>query len=268
MNQVQKYTVDVLRVAVEQSHSLAGVLRVLGLRQAGGTQSHLKRRIVHFGLDTSHFTGKGSNRGSDHKGPRMLTPEEVLVKRVNGRRSLAVRLRRALVKSGVPYVCAKCGTGGEWCGKELHLQVNHKNRDWLDDRIDNLEFLCPNCHSQTEGWCGSQGGTSLFSDAVQSQTRLRRKRASGGMADAAILGVAARKGRKGSSPFLRTKPSKGRPRKGTWPSREELQKLILNKPATEVAKFVGVSSVAVKRMAVRLGLETRPRGYWSKINKE
>jgi hypothetical protein len=263
MNQVQKYTVDVLSDAVKQSHSFAGVLRVLGLRQAGGTQSHLKRRVVHFGLDTSHFTGKGSNRGANHKGPRRLTPEEVLVKRGSGGRNQAVRLRRALVKSGVPYACATCGIGGEWCGKELHLQVNHKNRDWLDDRINNLEFLCPNCHSQTEGWCGSQGGTSLFSEAVQHQNRLRRQRANGVKAAATGLGPVVRKGRGGSSPSLRTKLSKGRPRKGFWPDKERLQELILTKPATEVAKLVGVSSVSVKKMAVRLGLKTRPRGYWA-----
>ena len=30
-------------------------------------------------------------------------------------------------------------------------------RDWLDNRLDNLRFLCPNCHSQTASWCGQRG---------------------------------------------------------------------------------------------------------------
>lgn len=265
MNQVRKYTVDLLSDAVKQSHSFAGVLRVLGLRQAGGTQSYLKRRIVHFGLDTSHFTGKGSNRGPNHRGSKPLTPGEILVRRLTGRRQVTVRLRRALVQSGVPYVCATCGIGEEWCGKELHLQVNHKNRDWLDDQIDNLEFLCPNCHSQTDGWCGSYGGTSTFSSSIRDKISRDRKRANGVKAAATGLGPVVRKGRGGSSPSLRTRVTKGRPRKGTWPDRAVLQDMVLTKPATEVAKLVGVSSVAVKKMATRLGLETRPRGYWSKV---
>jgi allantoicase len=33
------------------------VLRYLGLRQAGGTQSHITRRVRLFEIDTSHFTG-------------------------------------------------------------------------------------------------------------------------------------------------------------------------------------------------------------------
>jgi len=148
----RKYNRDLLASAVAKSVSVAGVIRLLDLRQAGGTQSLISRRIREYDLDTSHFTGRVTNQGPNHKGGnKKLTFSEVLVKRSSGGREQAVRLRRALVQSGVPYACATCGVGETWCGKELHLQVNHKNRDWLDDRIENLEFLCPNCHSQTEG---------------------------------------------------------------------------------------------------------------------
>ena len=33
-------------------------------------------------------------------------------------------------------------------GRSLTLDVDHKNDDWLDDRLENLQFLCPNCRSQ------------------------------------------------------------------------------------------------------------------------
>lgn len=33
-------------------------------------------------------------------------------------------------------------------GRSLTLDVDHKNNNWLDDRLENLQFLCPNCHSQ------------------------------------------------------------------------------------------------------------------------
>ena len=36
-------------------------------------------------------------------------------------------------------------------GRSLTLDVDHKNDDWLDDRLENLQFLCPNCYSQKVG---------------------------------------------------------------------------------------------------------------------
>lgn len=45
----------------------------------------------------------------------------------------------------------------EWLGKPLNMQLHHKNGDGLDNRIGNLEFLCANCHSQTDTYGGRNG---------------------------------------------------------------------------------------------------------------
>jgi RNA polymerase subunit RPABC4/transcription elongation factor Spt4 len=36
----------------------------------------------------------------------------------------------------------------------LSLELDHINGDNTDDRVENLRFLCPNCHSQTDNWRG------------------------------------------------------------------------------------------------------------------
>lgn len=54
----------------------------------------------------------------------------------------------------IPYECAICHLKSIWCGKQLVLQVDHINGDHSDCRIENLRFLCPNCHSQTATWSG------------------------------------------------------------------------------------------------------------------
>ena len=63
------------------------------------------------------------------------------------------RLRRAMREKGVPDRCDTCGLGPVWQGRPLTLVVEHRNGDWLDNRISNLALLCPNCHSQTATWC-------------------------------------------------------------------------------------------------------------------
>lgn len=54
----------------------------------------------------------------------------------------------------IPYVCEQCGNTGEHLGKPLTLHLDHINGQNKDHRLENLRFLCPNCHSQTHTYCG------------------------------------------------------------------------------------------------------------------
>jgi hypothetical protein len=154
-----KYTKEILENAVKNCISVAGVVRSLGLAEAGGTHSHISRLIKKFQLDTSHFLPRGIHLG-EHKGGSQKQPwQEVLRLRTSGRRQKVLRLRRAMIDSGREYRCEAegCSVKGEWLSKLISLEVNHKNGNWLDDRPENVEFSCPNCHSQTANYCGKKG---------------------------------------------------------------------------------------------------------------
>lgn len=50
--------------------------------------------------------------------------------------------------------CSSCGISGEYNGSPLTLHLEHINGVRNDHRLENLTFLCPNCHSQTNTYCG------------------------------------------------------------------------------------------------------------------
>jgi 5-methylcytosine-specific restriction endonuclease McrA len=49
--------------------------------------------------------------------------------------------------------CEACGLT-EWRGASLSMALHHANGDGRDNRLENLQLLCPNCHSQTENFAG------------------------------------------------------------------------------------------------------------------
>ena len=62
--------------------------------------------------------------------------------------------RRLIVDKLIEYWCAECDNKGTHNGKILSLQLDHVNGINNDDRLSNLRFLCPNCHSQTDTFAG------------------------------------------------------------------------------------------------------------------
>lgn len=64
-------------------------------------------------------------------------------------------IRKYIIRHNlIPYVCEKCGNDGNWQGQILTLQLDHRNGINNDHRLENLRWLCPNCHSQTETFTG------------------------------------------------------------------------------------------------------------------
>lgn len=56
--------------------------------------------------------------------------------------------------SEIPYQCGLCKNTGNWWGLEMKLELHHINGNPKDNRIKNLTFMCPNCHSLTENFRG------------------------------------------------------------------------------------------------------------------
>lgn len=85
----------------------------------------------------------------DHFQPSSYRPKSVSKIFVIGKKRSSV-VRRRIIKDGLlPYKCLKCGLTDRWNGEPLTLDLDHINGNRADNRLENLRFLCPNCHTQT-----------------------------------------------------------------------------------------------------------------------
>ncbi len=131
--------------AVKSSKFYSDVAKKLNLKRPNKT---LFNKIEDLKLDVSHFEIDPYGK----RIPQRIFTKEILIQ--GSRRLNCSSLRRILLKENLlENKCQICDLGPCWAGKNLVLQIDHINGVNTDNRLENLRFLCPNCHSQTPSFC-------------------------------------------------------------------------------------------------------------------
>lgn len=149
---IYKTTKEKLEKIVSKSKSIADVCRKLNIKIAGGNYITLNLKINQWSISTNHFTGR-----SGYVGKRLnfikKSLNDVLVE--NSTYTNTGTLKNRLINEGLKkHYCEICGINS-WNDKNITLELHHINGKRSDNRIENLQILCPNCHSQTENYCGT-----------------------------------------------------------------------------------------------------------------
>lgn len=139
---------------VKESKTYCDVLRALGLTTKGGNSTKLlKKRISELNIDISHF-----EKEYERANKTVRTDISLILVENSTYLNISSLKRRLISENLLDYKCDICGNKGEWNGQPLSLQLDHINGVNNDHRLENLRFLCPNCHSQTETYSGKNKG--------------------------------------------------------------------------------------------------------------
>lgn len=66
---------------------------------------------------------------------------------VTGKFITSHNLKIKLIKEGIKEnKCERCGCD-EWLGQPIPLELHHKDGNHYNNKLNNLEILCPNCHA-------------------------------------------------------------------------------------------------------------------------
>lgn len=208
---------EVLEKIVKESSSLSDVLRRQNKAVSGTALKILKDKLNSYGI-LYHFLNE--------KNISKLGLDEILV---NGKAYSSGKLKTRLIKSGLKEdICEECGIS-EWNGKKLILQLHHINGDHNDNRLENLQILCPNCHSLTEN----------FSNKKAKEVKVCPD---------------CGKGIDSRSSYCLSCAPKHKELCSNCPSKEELLVQILHYPFTYIGKFYGVSDSAVRKWCKKFNL--------------
>ena len=145
MTRKKKWLESELIIAVKNSRSIRQVIGKLGLVEAGGNYSQIKKYIEELNLNTKHFTGKGWNVGLLFVPSPAKPLKEILIKNSDFQ-SYKLKKRLFLEKIKTPK-CEICSWSEKSIDGRIPVELDHINGDKRDNRIENLRILCPNCHS-------------------------------------------------------------------------------------------------------------------------
>lgn len=157
---------------IKTSTCIKEVLFKLGYTTNGNSwgYSRVKDRMNILHLTSRDF--KGRQPFLDTNEDRKIDKEKLFS--INSKHNRNVVRKTIIRENLLEYKCKICGIS-EWNGKKLSLELDHINGVNNDNRLENLRFLCPNCHSQTSTYGSKNKDISIISYNIDEELKEKVK---------------------------------------------------------------------------------------------
>ena len=140
------WNLEEIKNAVKDSINFTEVLEKLNIPRQGNNSSTLRKILDLNNIDYSHFTGRARSYVTNYVHANEFLNNTKTIK--------SSKLKIKLLKENLlENKCAICGISN-WLDKPITLQLHHIDGNPTNNNLNNLQLLCPNCHSQTENYCG------------------------------------------------------------------------------------------------------------------
>lgn len=142
-----------IQQAVNKTKCWFDCLRELNIPAKGCNWRTLKKKVQEYDIDVSHFNYKYAKTHNGKHNKKLLnnrTDAEIFKEnpKINYNNLKLEYIKRFL--NGIPK--CECCNITNWQNKPLIFQLHHINGNHFDCRVENLQLLCPNCHSQTNNF--------------------------------------------------------------------------------------------------------------------
>ena len=145
----REYAIDKLIENADKCVNMLDLCHKMGIENVGGEDyKEVKDLAKELGIELK-FSYKRNVLTNYH--PK-ININDILVE--NSTYKDATKLKKRLFAEGIKeQKCEKCGIT-DWQGEPISLQIHHINGVHNDNRLENIQILCPNCHSQTDTYSG------------------------------------------------------------------------------------------------------------------
>lgn len=155
-NKIKLLKKEEIQTLFDKHNSISAILVELNLSKSCCLyRKQLSKKAIECNCDMTKYNYNRQNNNIYASNYKLYEDDDIFI--INSPADPAT-IRDRYTKIHPKEKCQICNLGTVWNGSYLCLQIDHINGINKDNRLENLRWICPNCHSQTSTFTGRNIG--------------------------------------------------------------------------------------------------------------